>query len=386
MKYQDLNTKWEESYIKYIKDNISQKWSWNEISSNKNVSEDTIRNNPELPWVWICVSVNKNITIKFVLENLDKPWNWYDLSRHKNITLEDIFEYPHLKWDWGYVSCNPNLTLEHVLSHKEYKWSWEKLSEHKNITIDDILQHPELPWCHYWISVNPNVNTDVLSNYKNIPWEWDYLRLQYNENIPYEYKINNEGFKGLCVINHSVHDISLSIIDRFKHKVDWGSLSSNKNLTWEIVKKNLNKPWDWRHLSINIDYKHIRDNPHLPWDYDRVLYNHSLNLSDIESLIRSDVRLFSSILCASQQSKYERIYSAISRNKNISYDYIDKHKKYLDYVYLSYNNISKFKPVWIEEYRLRYIKALQIQRIWRMCSCNPEFKLAKRLIIQRYNE
>ena len=44
------------------------------------------------------------------------------------------------------------------------------------------------------------------------------------------------------------------------------------------------------------------------------------------------------------------------------------------------------KKEWINKKRLRHIKALQIQRHWRNCTCNPIFKLAKKLIIKNaYN-
>ena len=35
---------------------------------------------------------------------------------------------------------------------------------------------------------------------------------------------------------------------------------------------------------------------------------------------------------------------------------------------------------WINGYRLRIIKALQIQRHWRNCSSDPRYKLAHKLI------
>jgi hypothetical protein len=30
---------------------------------------------------------------------------------------------------------------------------------------------------------------------------------------------------------------------------NWGCLSRNPNITWEIVKDNPDKPWDWYYLS-----------------------------------------------------------------------------------------------------------------------------------------
>ena len=44
------------------------------------------------------------------------------------------------------------------------------------------------------------------------------------------------------------------------------------------------------------------------------------------------------------------------------------------------------KQKWIEDKRLHIIKALQIQRHWRNCSCNPEYILARQLIIKRLKD
>jgi hypothetical protein len=46
------------------------------------------------------------------------------------------------------------------------------------------------------------------------------------------------------------------------------------------------------------------------------------------------------------------------------------------------NSMSIGKQLWIIQRRLKQIKAFQIQRHWRNCSCNPEFKLAQRCLLR----
>ena len=43
------------------------------------------------------------------------------------------------------------------------------------------------------------------------------------------------------------------------------------------------------------------------------------------------------------------------------------------------------KEQWIDDLRIKIIKALQIQRHWRNYSCNPEYQLAQRLLKLRLN-
>ena len=46
------------------------------------------------------------------------------------------------------------------------------------------------------------------------------------------------------------------------------------------------------------------------------------------------------------------------------------------------NHMEKGHDCWISEQRSRHIKAFQIQRHWRLCSCNPEYKLAQRCLLR----
>ena len=50
---------------------------------------------------------------------------------------------------------------------------------------------------------------------------------------------------------------------------DWGWLSGNPSITWEIVRDNPDKPWDWDLLSENpsITWEIVRDNSDKPWNW-----------------------------------------------------------------------------------------------------------------------
>ena len=40
---------------------------------------------------------------------------------------------------------------------------------------------------------------------------------------------------------------------------NWDWLSSNPNITWEIVKANPDKPWDWVGLSPNVTWENVKE-------------------------------------------------------------------------------------------------------------------------------
>ena len=134
------------------------------------------------------------------------------------------------------------------------------------------------------------------------------------------------------------------ILDNPDKPWDWMWLSCNPNITWEIIQDNPDKPWDWMWVSCNpnITWKIIRDNPDKPWNW-----------------------------------------YMISENPNITWDIVqDNPDKPWDWEEISDNSMSKEKEKWIDQRRLQHIKAHQIQRHWRNCSCNPQFKLAQRCLLR----
>jgi hypothetical protein len=77
----------------------------------------------------------------------------------------------------------------------------------------------------------------------------------------------------------------------------------------------------------------------------------------------------------------------MAQNPNITWDIIknNPNKKWNRYSmsFIPLNNMKQGKKRWINNQRLRIIKALQIQRHWRNCSYNPEYKLTQKLIKNR---
>jgi hypothetical protein len=50
------------------------------------------------------------------------------------------------------------------------------------------------------------------------------------------------------------NEINKNIVEKlnlFHSKWDWISLSKNPKITWDIVKRNPDKPWHWRALTRN---------------------------------------------------------------------------------------------------------------------------------------
>ena len=61
---------------------------------------------------------------------------------------------------------------------------------------------------------------------------------------------------------------------KYEDKINWRFLSQNSIITWNIVKDNPDKPWDWYALLFNpnITWDIVVDNPDKPWGWNWVIY------------------------------------------------------------------------------------------------------------------
>ena len=147
-------------------------------------------------------------------------------------------------------------------------------------------------------------------------------------------------------------------------------MACNPNITWEIIQANLDKPWDWNWISDNpnITWEIIQQNPDKPWDWSMISQNPNITWEIIQ-----------------QNPDKSWNWDWMACNPNITWEFIQANPdKPWDGYGISKNKMELDKQRWINKRRLEHIKALQIQRHWRNCSCNPEFKLAQRYLLRLY--
>ena len=68
---------------------------------------------------------------------------------------------------------------------------------------------------------------------------------------------------------------------------NWYRLSSNSNITWDIVEQNLDKPWNWDRLSRNpnITWDIVKQNPDKPWDWRGLSSNSNITWDIVEKTL-----------------------------------------------------------------------------------------------------
>jgi hypothetical protein len=219
---------------------------------------------PDKDWDWNAISRNINTTWDIIENNLDKPWDWGEISLNPNITLDIVRTNQTfsagsrkgevIQWDYARLLCNINLT-------------WEIISEHFP------LEHLPLGTMLCWnLSRNKNITWDMVK--KNIDKQWDWM------NLFDHIKITAKDIKSIIKIirsgrHESLHFgylsrnsyIFLKDIENIPEFLEYTEyLSRNKNITWEFVKKHLDKPWNWVSISqnSNITWEIIKNTRILP--------------------------------------------------------------------------------------------------------------------------
>lgn len=235
----------------YVKEHPDKPYNWECLTYNKSVTFDTIMNNRDkYPWVMKFLAMNPNVTWEIIQQNRDSiEWDYTLLLENPNITWDIIQENLDLFTNsspdaWSYISNNLNITMEIVDRHPEYNWDWRVLSAHKNVTWDDIYCRPNRPWDIGWMSRNPNITWDIVGHNLHLNWDWNALSAHPN--------------------------MTKSVILNTIRSCPWNLkefINNNPNIDWEFIALGQDFPWKSLYLSKNpnLTWEIIDDNPQMAW-------------------------------------------------------------------------------------------------------------------------
>jgi hypothetical protein len=100
-----------------------------EYTNTKIITLDVIKktaNDSKYGWNWGVISCRSDVTEDFVLENIDLPWDWIVLYANPNISLGFVERNPKHRDEYFYgMSDNPNMTLEFLLAHPSKHWLFD---------------------------------------------------------------------------------------------------------------------------------------------------------------------------------------------------------------------------------------------------------------------
>ena len=308
-KFANEHSRNENIKIEDILNNANLKWNWKFISSRSDLLLEHILMNRFLHWDWEQLSKTLKITIEDVLNNIDLPWDYSSLTLNENIKINDVVKYmkPYVKlceennqilWDtvkiipWNFDSyplafnylfgnevkiieikqnkilplnvnffSNCPAILYSFIKHfpsKVFHYELDKTLLKKFlgtnfITIEKIEENPTFPW-YPTISVNPNITLDYVL--KNLNKNWNLGIVTRNKNISVEDIISN--------LHHLKNNINMldwdfisinALLETIENNLElpwkWDLISSNKNLTFDFIRKHFNKPWNIEKINRN---------------------------------------------------------------------------------------------------------------------------------------
>ena len=90
--------------IEFVKNHINDiEWDWYRVSMNVGIKIQDIFNNLDLSWNWHAVMNNSNLTLKDIKQYSDKL---AFSSSNKNLTIDYIKNNPELNWNYNQLSLN----------------------------------------------------------------------------------------------------------------------------------------------------------------------------------------------------------------------------------------------------------------------------------------
>lgn len=232
-----------------INNNLLFPWDWSNVTINPNVTMEIIENNPKVPWNYKKLILNPNITLDFIKKNLDKPWKFKKFHGDINIALWIYDNYPNHDLRVKNISKCKGITLDIIKQYHNIEWSWTKISKKINISLNEF--DTELPWDWIALSKNHHINQEFIETYADKPWNW-------------------KSFSSNSKL------LTIEFIIKFRNRGwDWNKISRYINITIEILETYPDLPWSWQHLSSNkqISLEIIEKNIDKNWDYDTITYN-----------------------------------------------------------------------------------------------------------------
>lgn len=89
-----------------------------------------IISHPELILNYSALSYMKNLEFWYIIEKRNETWDWRALSKNNSFKMKDILEGIEMKLPWDYIglSANPNITFDFVYSNLDKEWNASALS------------------------------------------------------------------------------------------------------------------------------------------------------------------------------------------------------------------------------------------------------------------
>jgi hypothetical protein len=209
-----------------------------------------------------------------------------------------IAAFPNKPWDWNEISRRSDISFEYVFTHlHDHPWNWLELSVNPRIgSWKNVEEHPELPWSWPILASNPGIPIEIILN--NLYRFYISMRVRHKHALYYRTDVTPDIFLA--------HPTILWNFD---------NLSRHPLLTYDHVRRYLDKPWNWEELSKhpNITLEDILNNDiRARWNIQYIFRNPNIKPEMIPALT-SYIR--------SSRINDVYIYNEFSQNPNLNIEY-----------------------------------------------------------------
>jgi hypothetical protein len=278
-------------------------WNWGKygISSNLNLKVWFIKKFINKPFDWNAISKNPCITIGFLkTKQIRTNLNWRKLSSYFALTIKILKQFPNEDWHWDLISSNNALTIEMLETFPDKNWDWRRISSNKALTIEMLEKFPDKNWdWRCGISSNKALTIEMLEKFPNKDWRFGQLGISHNQALTIEMLVKfpdkdwHFDYGGGISFNSA---FTIEMLEKFPDK-DWyfglgGGLSSNKLFTLEMYEKFPDKNWEWVDISRNKNLTLKFIEKHINKIYFSELSRNNFNYCEKKKIISKKIKLF----------------------------------------------------------------------------------------------
>lgn len=219
-------------------------WNYNNLIENPKLNHSC------------CKKLDDLIDLKSKLKRNPDTWQAY-LEQHDDFDLLNLTNYQDVPWE-----VFKNVLNKHPYSDPRCFFRWTELSKHPSVTWNIIQNNPELPWEETFMVANPNISLDIIQ--KLVEKSHIDCLILTNPSLTIEQIMSIPKCRKAM---ENMHEDSSSMYLYYycqNSRITWKdlkkvkkseknmkSISLNPNITWDIVRGNINRPWDWSRLSSN---------------------------------------------------------------------------------------------------------------------------------------
>lgn len=329
---------------KYLRSRLSRQIKGQQIdfiylSDHDDVNLDLIKEYPESQWDWESLQIHPNFSLEWLISFPEAPWDWATMHYNEKFEKSWLIYFSHKPWNWqGLHNCE-KFQFDWIENLIDAPWDWNRISE--KATIDVLKRWPHFPWLWQIVTAYSDISAKSMVEHLEFPWDVSLIRFD-------EITFEEIGF-----LRHFMNKFPDAAWIDFTQCASWNIIKRNRDLYWypeyfhfesdEFEDSDIDfltsypiEHLNWTRLSMTVPFRIIKQNLDLPWNFEWVSANDTVEWTDVEEF------------------------------PNFNWDL----------------SVVPCEP--IEQCLLKWVSASKIKRAWRKAISNPEYKMCRERLSREF--